>query len=221
MRLVLAFLLIPSLALAQKHAGKTCDEILMMGHDKWFDFYTDKVGSTTVDMSDASNTFAECLAKRNTAALPKLPEVDRKWVTEQHAIARKISMDLYTLEARDGGTLYVIVAAMDNVRGQELLAKLIKVGTARSSPTAAQAKRMSTLSAGALKNFGVLERLLKKERDWTRPGGQTKQQLLQWAAAARTGFEKWLAQRAPNRAAGNLLLLEHIYEATLPANFGP
>ena len=203
----------------QKHAGKTCDEILKLGHDKWFDFYTDKEGSTTVAMVAASTIYGECLAKRNADGLAKLPEADRKWIFGQHTMVRKITVDLFSLEARDGGSMYAVIAASDFVRGQELLQKMIKLGSTRGTATPAQAKRTSTLHAGALKYFGVLERQIKKERDWTRANGQSKKDHLQWLAAARAGFDKWVAQRPQNRATANLLMMEHIYDSLLPTNF--
>jgi hypothetical protein len=61
-------LLVPFSALAQDSVdtyGKTEAEILSMGMQKWYDFYTSKAGDSTAAMSNGWGIYAEVAGKRN------------------------------------------------------------------------------------------------------------------------------------------------------------
>lgn len=79
---LILLLLASAAALPQsKTYGKTNAQILAMGRQKWFDFYTSKAGQSTLDMSNAERLYGAALKERNDTLLRKQTK------TRQEAVA--------------------------------------------------------------------------------------------------------------------------------------
>jgi hypothetical protein len=66
--------------------GKSNDQILSMGFDAWFKFYTTKEGNSNFGMAQASGLYADALAARNDRLLRGLPSARRRQITELRAL---------------------------------------------------------------------------------------------------------------------------------------
>lgn len=129
-RLVFALTLLTSLAVAQdlkETHGKTHAQILAMGYDKWYDFYTGKEGETTQGMSRASYTFAESLKWRNLRLEAKKPAKFRSQIKTLRIQFDKLGTASISVHRAltGGGTLWQLTYSSDAMNQEETLYALL------------------------------------------------------------------------------------------------
>lgn len=61
----------------QDTLGKTNGQILTMGHDAWYKFYTGKQGDSTAAMSSAEGLYADALMARNKNLMARLKPTEK------------------------------------------------------------------------------------------------------------------------------------------------
>jgi hypothetical protein len=88
--------------------GRSDQDILDMGQDAWFHFYTERAGDSTMEMVNALQVYADA-AKRRNEALPQAPfnvgEL-RRLLTEYASTAVGLSYNI-----AGGGTIWTLVDA--------------------------------------------------------------------------------------------------------------
>lgn len=153
-RLIFALTLLISLALAQdlkETHGKTHSQILAMGYDKWYDFYTSKEGETTQGMARAGYTFAESLKWRNLQLEAKKPAKFRaqiKTLRNQFDKLGTASISIYRALS-GGGTLWQLTYSTDAMNQEETLYALLG---GKVKPSKAQVISNVTKEIAALKS---------------------------------------------------------------------
>lgn len=60
--------------------GKSPEQIVAMGREKWSDLYGNKVGQSTRDMCDAEEKYAFALQNLNDRAMKRLPKTRQVWL---------------------------------------------------------------------------------------------------------------------------------------------
>lgn len=90
--------------------GKSNAQILAMGHDAWYKFYTGKAGDSTLGMAYAEKTYAEALGARNEALAAK--RKDRPSIRALHKALENFYID--AVEAGQivtgGGTMWTPIS---------------------------------------------------------------------------------------------------------------
>lgn len=88
--------------------GKSNDQILSMGFDAWYKFYTAKEGNSNFGMAQAPGLYADALAARNDRLLRRQPTARRRQVTELRTLFKAYAN--HAIEAGSattgGGTMW-------------------------------------------------------------------------------------------------------------------
>lgn len=153
-RLIFAFTLLFSFAVAQdlkETHGKTHSQILAMGYDKWYDFYTGKEGETTQGMARAGYTFAESLKWRNLQLEAKKPAKFRAQIKTLRTQFDKLgtaSISIYRALS-GGGTLWQLTYSTDAMNQEETLYALLggKVKPSKPQVVSKVTKEIAALKA--------------------------------------------------------------------------
>lgn len=120
----LLLFLLTSIAVAQPSVdtyGKTEAQILQMGQEKWFEFYTSKAGESTAGMADAYRIYGGVAAKRNDRIMKSSPNKSKLQKL------RKLLDDFseQTLELcsniNGGGTMYIPMYAQYGADAEDTL----------------------------------------------------------------------------------------------------
>src|SRR5687767_3790157 len=116
MKAVVFLLAVLSMALAhgqdlKETHGKTNDQILAMGYDKWYEFFTGKAGETTQGMAQAGYKFAEALRWRNKGLEAKLSPAGRKSMAKLRLAIDEFGVSVIQVERalNGGGTMWFLV----------------------------------------------------------------------------------------------------------------
>ncbi len=133
MRLLLAVacLFVSAVACAQTATfGKTNSQILAMGREKWFDFYTSKAGQSTLGMADAERYYGLALAERNNVLLRKQSKNRQTLLSSVRKRSGELGerMVLVGMAYSGGGTMWTPVLAGIKADSEELLYALLKGG---------------------------------------------------------------------------------------------
>src|SRR5438270_7037466 len=97
---------------AGDHLGKTCDQILAMKVEDWSELYVQKKQGGEVGYDQAYAIYAECLKKKNEAALARLPGAAARRLQKYRKLCgsfREGALDLEEAYA-GGGTIYIHAA---------------------------------------------------------------------------------------------------------------
>ena len=88
--------------------GKTPEQIVAMGRDKWSDLYGTKVGLSTRDMSDAQEKFGLALLNLNDRAIKRLPRSKQIWLHDIRKTTTEYAMDAHMIGriTSGGGTIW-------------------------------------------------------------------------------------------------------------------
>jgi hypothetical protein len=120
--------------------GKSVDQVLAMGHNKWFDWYTDskRGGYSTAGMSQADQIYAECLGIKTKERLVKASPKDRDFVNLLDERLRSVLIGCVSAGRilTGGGTMWINIGASAEVERQEVLHE-IAFGS-KSAPKASQ-----------------------------------------------------------------------------------
>lgn len=153
-RLIFGLTLLISLAVAQdlkETHGKTHAQILAMGYDKWYDFYTGKEGETTQGMARAGYTFAESLKWRNFQLEAKKSAKFRAQVKTLRTQFDKLgTASISTHRAlTGGGTLWQLTYSSDAVNREETIYALLggKVKPSKPQVVSSVTKEIAALKA--------------------------------------------------------------------------
>ncbi|MEI7986230.1 MAG: hypothetical protein WCI55_11440 [Armatimonadota bacterium] len=80
--------------------GKSPEQIVAMGRQRWSDLYSKKYGHSDNDLSDAEEKYGFALKNLNDRAMTRLPKSRQVWLTE----VRKTTWE-YAVEAHQIGSL--------------------------------------------------------------------------------------------------------------------
>ncbi len=107
--------------------GKTPDEILEMGYQKWTEYWSSNRGSSEVDMDMASTVYADCLKKSNDVEIAKLQAPDRDRLQNYKKLFQPFRLKVMELQMTraGGGTMYSHGSIRGAVSDEELMANLI------------------------------------------------------------------------------------------------
>lgn len=103
--------------------GKTNAQILAMGYDKWYAFYTKLEGESTAGMSQASWKYSEALAWRNDGLIKKLPIEGRIRMSSLriHLVRFEEKVLQAGMGLTGGGTIWHVIGAGARVSLEETL----------------------------------------------------------------------------------------------------
>lgn len=154
LRLLAAFIVSCAVhtACAQKSTfGKTNAQILKMGRQQWFGFYTSKAGESTMGMADAERIYGEALMERNDKLLPKESRIRQSAIKTIRKSARAVGdqVVMIGMAYSGGGTMWTPVLAGVLADVEEGIYGLLK----KTKLTASERKAPS---------FATLEALLSK-----------------------------------------------------------
>ncbi len=133
--LTLSFALIFSLTFAQKYSQEdrfhmSVEDVLKMGHDKWFAWYTsgERGTESTLGMSEAHAIYADCLSVRNRRLMMDLGPNDQSWLTSVESDLETIgkTMGEAGFAISGGGTIWIPLFSHVSVEVQQCLYDLIK-----------------------------------------------------------------------------------------------
>lgn len=168
-KLLLALLLfcaVPALS-QDMMLGKTCDEILAMGHEKWSEYWAANKGASEVDMDQAATVYADCLKKWNDAELPKLqaPDRDRLLGYKKLYSEFRIKVMEQQMTRAGGGTMYIHGTIRGAVSDEELMQNLINL-CKKPIPmaTAAKKEKMMDEIGDVRKGLAILGRVTEADR---------------------------------------------------------
>ncbi|MBS1705916.1 MAG: hypothetical protein JST40_08585 [Armatimonadetes bacterium] len=93
--------------------GKSDAEILAMGEDHWYHFFTERAGESTASMSEAYQLFGGALQRRNDKLLAKQKKELRKKLETLKVHLRKFSSAVLEMGygVTGGGTIWIPVSA--------------------------------------------------------------------------------------------------------------
>lgn len=175
--LVCVCALFSGLSAQSDRLGKTSEEIVKMGLEKWVDFYWENVGRSEADTDRAHIVFANCQKEQNDALLPELNPSDRERISKYKPLFaefRQLAVQITAAYAR-GGTLYTHALARGVADDEILFAKLIALNMKPVEwATAEKRQRIMDLYGWIRKDLGerctiTLERRAELERegvDW-------------------------------------------------------
>jgi len=129
--------------------GKTNAQILAMGFDKWYSYYTKADGGeSTASMSMASYTYSTALAWRNDRLIGKLPKAGQAKMKALRA--QLVTFNEKMLQAGEsltgGGTIWHIIGASAGVSLEETLYGLLG-GKEKPAPAMVVSKVTKALDA--------------------------------------------------------------------------
>jgi hypothetical protein len=115
--------------------GKTNTQILAMGYDKWYAFYTEKAGETTQGMAGANYRYATAIEWRNKGLLSNLPAIRRKSYERLAKAMDDFGTSVIHVERvlNGGGTLFQITFSSNAIDLQQTLYGLL-VGKVKPAP---------------------------------------------------------------------------------------
>lgn len=144
--------------------GKTPEQVVQMGREKWFHFFTGKVGDSTAAMSGAERLYGDSLKFVNDKTIVKLPKAKRDSIGRLRQQMDTFHSELIYLGdmLSGGGTMWNPVYAGILADCEELVAVFI----GRSKPV----KHGSTPEAA----INLLERYLNANADDIREWGETE-----------------------------------------------
>lgn len=107
--------------------GKTNAQILAMGYDKWYGFYTRIEGESTLGMSSAAILYAGALAWRNDEIIAKQGPVKQSQSKRLRELFDKFSDDMNDVgrALTGGGTIWTTIGASAQVDVEETLYALL------------------------------------------------------------------------------------------------
>lgn len=146
--------------------GKTMQEVVEMGRDKWFEFYTEHRGESTAAMSEAEQTYGACLTYINSLKIEKLDRDQQRWYDQlraQLAIGEEKSVTCaYAISG--GGTIWTPVMAGSTADVEEVVQDLLT--PRREMPKAKQTVFWQKLTA-AFDRVDKAEEFLNSENNVT------------------------------------------------------
>lgn len=107
--------------------GKSSEEIVKMGLEKWVEFYWENAGRSELDTNRAHIVFAACQREQNEALLPELNASDRERILKYKPLFkefREFAVQITAAYAR-GGTLYSHALTRGIADDEILFGKLI------------------------------------------------------------------------------------------------
>lgn len=133
MKLGLAFCLVwlaASVAVCQdlkETYGKTNAQILSMGYDKWYAFFTGKEGEHTQGMARSGYFYADALAWRNRGLLARQPSASRSRLIKTEKALKSFGSSVIEVQRAlsGGGTLWQLTRSSDAVDVQETVYALL------------------------------------------------------------------------------------------------
>ena len=144
--------------------GKTPEQVVQMGRDKWFKFFTGKVGDSTASMSGAERLYGDSLKYVNDKTIVKLPKAKRDAIGRLRQQLDTFHTELINLGdmLSGGGTMWNPVYAGVLADNEEAIAVFI----GRAKPI----KHGSTPEAA----INLLDRYLDANADDIREWGETE-----------------------------------------------
>jgi len=127
--------------------GKTNAQILAMGYDKWYAFYTKADGGeSTASMSHAAYTYSEALAWRNDKLIAKLPKQGQTKVKSLRDLLHKFDEKILQtgMALTGGGTMWHIIGADAQVNLEEALYGVLG-GKVKAAPAMVVSKATKAL----------------------------------------------------------------------------
>jgi hypothetical protein len=154
MRALLCFLAAIGIAQAQdlkETYGKTNAQILAMGYDKWYDFFTSKAGETTQGMAQTGYKYAAALRWRNNGLEAKLPAARRKTISRLRTAIDDFGTSVIQVERalNGGGTLWFITFSSNAMDVEQTIYGLVggKVKPAKPIVVSMVTKELATLES--------------------------------------------------------------------------
>lgn len=134
---------IAALAFQGSNLGKTDAQILAMGRQKWFAYYSSKEGDSTADNCDAESLYGAVLKRRNDRLAAKRPKATREAVRKLRPELTAFAEGVYEVgEAlTGGGTLWNVIRAGISPNVEEALGAFVGVRMPASKATAAGIRR--------------------------------------------------------------------------------
>jgi hypothetical protein len=101
--------------------GKTQAEVLAMGPDAWFKFYTAQAGDSTAAMSNAYGIYGDIAAARNKRMLSSSHLKDRSKLEKLRSLMANFGGDMINLGSllSGGGTMWNVVSAQQYADAEE------------------------------------------------------------------------------------------------------
>lgn len=109
------------------YLGKSPEQIVAMGRDKWTDLYGKKVGDSTKDMCDAQEKYATALRNLNERAMKRLPRTRQTWLQSMRKDAVEYASTAHQIGSilTGGGTIWQPINATIAPDVEELVADSI------------------------------------------------------------------------------------------------
>lgn len=184
-RILFLLALLPALAWAAPvtdYLGKTAFQVVAMGRQKWFEFYTGKEGESTLAMSSAEGLYGEALTRVNEFRMRKLSAARKVEIGKLRERLRGIAADSITLGRvrTGGGTMWNPVSAGITADVEEAVALWIsKTGNPEVASSAEVEKLLTRLemdlqaqeaeiaqdTSGLGLSFDQVERIFRRFRD--------------------------------------------------------
>lgn len=107
--------------------GKTPAQVVAMGRDKWFTYFTGKVGDSTAAMSGAESLYGACLKISNDKVITRLPKEKREQIGRLRYQLNRFNDEVVRLGEilTGGGTMWNPVYAGILADNEEAVAVLI------------------------------------------------------------------------------------------------
>lgn len=88
--------------------GKSPEQIVAMGREKWTDLYGNKVGQSTRDMCDAEEKYALALQNLNDRAIRRLPKTRQVWLQGVRKNTKEYAFEAHRIGeiVSGGGTIW-------------------------------------------------------------------------------------------------------------------
>lgn len=185
MRAILCLIALLGIAAAQdvkETYGKTNAQILAMGYDKWYDYYTSKAGESTQGMAYAGYTYAEALRWRNKGLESKLPPANRKAMARLRLAIDDFGTSVIQVQRalNGGGTMWFLNFAANAMDVEETMYGLI---SGKAKPVKPMVVSMVT------KELAALDATLKAAPADTWKFEFTKEDTAQRMAKAKKSFD--------------------------------
>ena len=88
--------------------GKTPEQIVAMGRERWTDLYSKKFGQSTHAVCDADEKFGFALQNLNDRAIERLPNVRQRWLKEVRSSTKEFATQAHQIGSliSGGGTIW-------------------------------------------------------------------------------------------------------------------
>ena len=109
------------------YLGKSPEQIVAMGRDKWFAAYTKKHGESTAAMCDAETTFGDALRNLNDRALRRVPASRRAFLESARYHCTQVALRAHEVgyAVTGGGTIWHPIFAGIKPNVEQLIADAI------------------------------------------------------------------------------------------------